>query len=129
MSSLSNKAKEKFLSGFNCAQAVISVFCEKYGMDTDTALALTDGFGGGMRSGEICGAVSGAIAVIGLANAKNCENTDNAKLYTREKTVELTKAFKNKYEELVCRKLITGGRLNCANYVTFAVESLEEMGY
>lgn len=129
MSSLSNKAKEEFLSGSNCAQAVISVFCEKYGLDTNIALALTDGFGGGMRSGEICGAVSGAIAVIGLANAKKCENSDSAKLATRAKTMELTKAFKNKYDELVCRKLITGGRLNCANYVAFAVESLEEMGY
>ena len=129
MSNLSNKAKELFLSGINCAQAVISVFCEKYGLKTDTALALTDGFGGGMRSGEICGAVSGAIAVIGLANAKLCENADSAKLATRAKTMELTKAFKNKYEELVCRNLISGGRLNCANYVAFAVEILEEMGY
>lgn len=129
MSDLSNKAKEKFLSGFNCAQAVISVLCEKYGLDTNTALALTDGFGGGMRSGEICGAVSGAVAVIGLANARVCESADSAKLATRAKTMELTKAFKNKYDELVCRKLITGGRLNCANYVAFAVESLEEMGY
>ena len=129
MSSLSNKAKEEFLSGSNCAQAVISVFCEKYGLDTNIALALTDGFGGGMRSGEICGAVSGAVAVIGLANARLNKNPDNIKLNTRTKTVELTKAFKNRYDELVCRKLITGGRLNCANYVAFAVESLEEMGY
>ena len=129
MSNLSDKAKEIFLLGFNCAQAVISVFCEIYGMDMDTALDLTDVFGGGMRSGEICGAVSGAVAVIGLANARLNENPDSAKLNTRTKTAELTKAFMNKYDEIVCRKLITGGRLNCANYVAFAVETLEEMGY
>ena len=129
MSNLSDKAKETFLLGFNCAQAVISVFCEKYGMDKDTALALTDGFGGGMRSGEICGAVSGAVAVIGLANARLNKNPDNIKLNTRTKTVELTKAFMKKFEEIDCRELITGGRLNCANYVAFAVETLEEMGY
>lgn len=129
MSNLSDKAKAVFLSGANCAQAVITAFCEKYGLDIDTATALTDGFGGGMRSGEICGAVSGAIAVIGLANAKLCESSDSAKLTTRAKTMEFTKAFKNKYDKLICRELIAGGRLNCANYVAFAVETLEEMGY
>ena len=52
--------------GCNCAQSVLAV-CGKYtGLDQDTALSVAAGFGGGVRSGEICGAISGAVMAIGL---------------------------------------------------------------
>ena len=54
-------ATKLFGSGFNCAQSVIAVFCEKYGMDKETALKISGGLGGGFRSGDICGAVSGMV--------------------------------------------------------------------
>ena len=58
-------------SGFNCAQSVLCA-CGKYtGLDDKTALALSAGFGGGARCGEICGALSGAIMVLGLTNPYN----------------------------------------------------------
>ena len=37
------------------------------GLDEKTALAVSGGFGGGVRCGEICGAVSGAVMAMGLA--------------------------------------------------------------
>ncbi len=52
--------------GCNCAQSVLAA-CGKYtGLDRDTALSIAAGFGGGVRSGEICGAISGAVMAIGL---------------------------------------------------------------
>ena len=63
-------AKEKALAlhsqGFNCAQAVLGALGDYTGLDEKTALALTAGFGGGVRCGEICGAASGAVMALGL---------------------------------------------------------------
>ena len=62
-------AKEKALAlhaqGFNCAQCVLSALGDYTGMDEKTALAISAGFGGGVRCGEICGAVSGAVMALG----------------------------------------------------------------
>lgn len=65
---IKEKANSYHDKGYNCAQAVLAA-CEEYtGLDEKTALAISGGFGGGLRSGEICGAISGAVMAIGLAN-------------------------------------------------------------
>ena len=57
--------------GWNCAQSVLGVFCEDCGLDRETAMKLASGFGAGMaRKQEVCGAVSGAIMVIGLKHGQ-----------------------------------------------------------
>ena len=43
------RARELFLEGCNCAQAVFLAFAEEK-MDRDTALKIASGFGGGMAS-------------------------------------------------------------------------------
>ena len=54
-------------SKMNCAQAVLTAFCEELGLDRAAALKLARGFGGGMgRTGKTCGAVTGAYMVLGL---------------------------------------------------------------
>ena len=60
-------AVNTFKEGFNCAQAVFSAYCDLFGIDRETALRLSSGFGAGMgRKQEVCGALSGAIMLIGL---------------------------------------------------------------
>ena len=57
-------------SKMNCAQAVLTAYCEELGLDRAAALKLARGFGGGMgRTGKTCGAVSGAYMVLGLREA------------------------------------------------------------
>ena len=41
------KAEELFLSGCNCAQAVVVAFCDLTGLDETTAKKLSSSFGGG----------------------------------------------------------------------------------
>jgi len=54
-------------TGFNCAQSVLSEFAPQFGLDRDTAMRLACGFGSGMgRSGNMCGAVTAGVLVIGL---------------------------------------------------------------
>jgi C_GCAxxG_C_C family probable redox protein len=56
-----------FQHGFTCSQAVLSVFAKDFGLDRDTALRISQGFGAAIaRTDDICGALSGAIMVIGL---------------------------------------------------------------
>lgn len=64
MATHAEKARDNFLAGYNCAQAVACAFAEEMGMTVDQAARLASGFGGGFgRMREVCGAVSGAVLV------------------------------------------------------------------
>ena len=62
------KAKRLFKEeGYNCCQAVVLAYNDVFGIDDDTAAALSSGFGGGMgRMREVCGSVSGMVMLAGL---------------------------------------------------------------
>ena len=67
-----DQAKELFLKGYNCSQAVFCAFAEDYGLDEKTALSLSACFGGGLgRQREVCGAVSAMCMVLSLQYAPN----------------------------------------------------------
>ena len=60
------RAVKVFKEGFSCSQAVLEAFSETMGLDRDTALKISQSFGGGMaHMGETCGAVTGALAGTG----------------------------------------------------------------
>jgi C_GCAxxG_C_C family probable redox protein len=64
------KAVGLFQEGFSCSQALRSTYGERYGLARDLALKLGDAFGGGMGGlGRMCGAVTGALMVIGLVRS------------------------------------------------------------
>jgi len=96
-----------FAEGFSCAQAVCAAYAPLYGMEREMALRAAGAFGGGMgRSGQTCGAVTGAIIVIGLKHGKTRAG-DNA---TRETCYALAAEFIRRYEErhdaLTCPELL-----------------------
>ncbi|MDF2614828.1 MAG: GCAxxG family protein [Clostridia bacterium] len=103
----SDVAVERFLDGYNCAQAVLYSFCDYLNFDKDTALKLSCGFGAGMgRKEEVCGAVSGGIMVIGMLYGRG-ENqdrslTENTYLITRE----LMDKFTERQGAFICRRLL-----------------------
>ena len=51
---------------YNCAQAVLIPFAEQAGLQADQAYRLAQAFGGGMCSGSVCGAVTGALMALGV---------------------------------------------------------------
>ena len=51
--SVKDTALEYHLNGYNCAQSVLAACRDYYDIDEKTALAISAGFGGGVRSGEI----------------------------------------------------------------------------
>lgn len=100
------KAVELFLKGYNCAQSVVGAFCEEAGLDLNTALKLANGFGGGVRCGELCGAVSGALMALGLKCGFYIERDFKQKGYCNMKTYEFVEKFKAANGSVLCRDLL-----------------------
>lgn len=61
-----NEAVQLFDNGHLCSQAVFEVFCEDFGLPASEAFKIGACFGSGMRQGEVCGACTGALMVLGL---------------------------------------------------------------
>jgi len=99
-------ALSRFAEGFNCAQAVLSVYAEHLGLDRETALKLAAGFGGGMgRMASMCGAVTGAFMVLGLQyGGTTTDREAKEAIYARVR--EFADRFKARNGSLVCRELL-----------------------
>ena len=52
---------------YNCCQAVVSVFAKDAGFDEAACMKAATYFRGGMQMGSVCGAVTGALLALGLA--------------------------------------------------------------
>ena len=145
MSIKQDQAAEFFSGGFNCSQSVLAAFCEKYGLDQKTALKAACGLGGGCRSGEICGAVSGAVITIGLKYG-HCQPGDaESKANCYAKTAEFLNAFKAQNGSIICREILgcdistAGGmeqaksknlfKTTCVGMVRSAASILDELIY
>ena len=69
------QAAEYHARGFNCAQAVACTLAPAVGLDPQVAFTLTEGFGAGMGGmTETCGAISGAVAIMGFVMSDGMEN-------------------------------------------------------
>ncbi len=80
----SEGAIASFRGGFTCSEAVFSTFSSELGLDAETARKCACGSGAGIsKTGNICGAVSGAIPVIGLKYGKTQQGNDEASEKTR----------------------------------------------
>ena len=91
---------------FNCAQAVFGALAEDVGIDKDTALKAAACFGGGMRCGEVCGAVTGALMALGIRFGSCTPNDSEGKQRGNSKAIGFIKAFKEQHGTLLCRELL-----------------------
>ena len=128
-----NIANELRSKGFNCSQAVVGSFCEKYGIDKETASKFSAGFGGGLRCGEVCGAVTGAVMIIGLEYGQYLPDDLDAKEKCGEVTLKFMEEYKKRNNSYLCRELLgTENSLDkkksiCSNAIELAIKMLEEM--
>ncbi|MEN8158027.1 MAG: C-GCAxxG-C-C family protein [Bacteroidota bacterium] len=108
----SEQAKELFLSGHNCSQALLLTFADDLKYSRELALKIASGFGGGMgKQQETCGAVTGAIMVLGLFRGEQVNNNDELKSKTYGSVRELNRQFTEAFQSTNCLKL-TGCDLN-----------------
>lgn len=111
-------AKQNFMNGYNCSQAVLLAFCEDFGLEKETALKISEPFGGGMgRMREVCGTVTGMFMVIGLAmgNDNSKDNTTKKNVY--KSVQELATKFKEDNGSIICRELLGLQKANKESYV------------
>ena len=107
MSTKAETAVEIFNKGFNCAQAVFASLSGEYGLDTETAKKVAGAFGGGMaNNGEVCGAVTGALMLIGLKYGKFREEDNDSKENTKKIANEYICKFKKECGSIICRDLL-----------------------
>ena len=100
-------ALASFKSGFTCSSAVFSAFSDELGLDGKTAKKIACGFGAGIsKSGSICGAVSGAIMVIGLRYGKTRVGDDAATDQTRLLVSEFLQEFTRRHGSVNCTELL-----------------------
>ena len=99
-------AREHFAAGCNCAQAGLRSFADLFGLDAETAVRLSTGFGIGMGCGGACGAVSGAVMVLGLAVGGGGPGGAAAKAATYVRAREFYDRFIESHGSIICRDLI-----------------------
>lgn len=104
----SEKANKYFCEKFHCSQAVLAAFADELGITEEQALKLGACFGGGMRKGEVCGACTGALMVLGLKYGQ-CKKGD---IESRVRTNSVTERFFDEFKSIngsyICNEL-----LNC----------------
>ena len=135
-------AKEKHGLGFNCAQSVLAAFADLTDLPEEQLMSLSGGFGGGTGTGELCGAVSGAVMALGLLTPVDMEQPVASKKRTVELSKEFQKRFAEKFGALRCKELLQkkfapdertpaalrmGVEGHCTIMIVTAVEILQEM--
>ncbi len=100
------KSAEYFKNGFNCSQSVFTTFATEMGMSEELALRVATQFGGGARKGEMCGAVSGALMVLGLKYGHYHYDAPDEKGNAYKIAEEYMNRFIEKQGTVVCRELL-----------------------
>jgi C_GCAxxG_C_C family probable redox protein len=107
------KALKYFRNKFNCSQAVLTVFGSEFGISENDCLKIACAFGGGMgRQQHTCGAVTGALMVLGLKYGKALNDSEEKKDLTYLKTREFFAEFKKMHGSTLCKDLLNGLDMN-----------------
>ena len=103
----SDKARELFKNGYNCAQAVFLAYCDLFDVVPEFAATISAPFGGGMgRMREVCGAVSGMTIAVGFISPNNQPNDNVNKQKCYATVQELAERFRLENGSIVCRELL-----------------------
>ena len=110
-----NEAVKLFNSGYVCSQAVFAAFSPKLGLEKNQALKIGACFGSGMRKGEVCGACTGALMVLGLKYGES-------KAMSNEACERFLDEFKKENGSYICNDLL-GCDITTKEGVEFANEN------
>lgn len=109
MNNHADLAKALFKEGYNCAQAVLCAFTDITGLDLDTSAKIASSFGGGLaRLREVCGTVSGAAMVLGMAYGYTDVADPQAKIDHYHLVQRFTETFRAQNNSIICRELLAG---------------------
>jgi C_GCAxxG_C_C family probable redox protein len=99
------RAKELFGSGLNCAESVLTAAMENLGVTGSWFPRVATGFGSGIaRTGEVCGAVTGAILAAGWVMGRDDASGSPDAIYALGSA--LIEDFVDRFGSTSCKKLI-----------------------
>ena len=67
-------AVDFFNKHLHCSQAIVAAYADECGISYEQAVKIGSCLGSGMRKGEVCGACTGALIVLGLLYGQSDEN-------------------------------------------------------
>ncbi|MBQ6438804.1 MAG: C_GCAxxG_C_C family protein [Mogibacterium sp.] len=97
---------ELFMRGQDCSQVVFSHCAHELGISPEDANRLTASFGGGSGIGETCGAVIGALMVIGMKHGHSGPDDMEQRTILMEKRSEFLRKWNEKRGTCMCRDFL-----------------------
>jgi C_GCAxxG_C_C family probable redox protein len=98
-------ALEQFTNGLNCSQSVLSSFAENTAFSRIDLERIAAAFDGGIGEGETCGAVTGALMVLGLKYGHTHSTIGNKEVINQAST-EFKEKFIKHFGSLNCKDLL-----------------------
>lgn len=100
------KALDYFAKKFHCSQAVLAAFADECGLTEEQALKLGACFGSGMRKGEVCGACTGALMVLGALYGQYDAADTESRINANEVNDKMMSRFSDKCGSYICNDLL-----------------------
>ena len=100
------KALQYFADKFHCSQAVLAAYSEECGITEEQALKLGSCLGSGMRKGEVCGACTGALLVLGLLFGQSHKGDLTERQRSNTVNDMMMDRFKEENGSYICNDLV-----------------------
>ena len=117
-----DKALEYFEKKFHCSQAVLAAFADECGLTEAQALKLGACLGTGMRKGEVCGACTGALLVLGSLYGQCNQDDIKSRLLANEVNDKMMDRFAQVCGSYLCNDLL-GCDISTSEGVMYAKEN------
>lgn len=92
--------------GLLCSQAVLSAFAQETGLSGKQARMLGTCFGSGMVKGEVCGACSGALMVLGLLYGQSDKDDTAGRKHACDAATAFLERFAEQCGSYKCNDLL-----------------------
>ena len=103
---MKKKTLQNFYEGIDCSQVVAGNLQKNWGSHRKKHIRMAAGFGGGMGIGETCGAVVGAMIVLGMKYGHFDTEHMEQKDIMNVKRAEFLEKFGKKYDSCSCKGLL-----------------------
>ena len=128
-------AEQYFKHGYGCAQSILLAFDDMTPLEQASAINIAAPFNGGMgEARSVCGALSGALMLIGLIEGEKHTNQTEKQRAIRYKSNQFIQSIKTTEGILNCPDILKQSKLKkeniqkrCNSMVKRSVEILEDL--
>ena len=108
----------------NCSQTILRVYAEELGFDENLAAGIAGNFGGGMKCGSTCGAITAGFMILGAKGIESPFAVNEFRRRIAEKHDGMTDCA-----ELLRANAQKGGakKPHCDNMIFEAIELIDEL--